>query len=183
MVATQGDEKIMMMAQAFFKELASRNMITERVPYAVNIGCGDGLMYEDPVYALYASGFDGVAIDAWDHQDLKKNLGKFNVVLRPATAVYSHNIISVLTDAHCPVAPSFLKIDIDGVDADILRAVLSGGIRPLAIQAEIHTEIPPPYAFSVGSSDKYKPGAEHGFYGFSLGLRRRSTRDLRLQTL
>ena len=158
----------MMMSQAFFEELAFRNIITERVPYAVNIGCGDGLMYEDPVYPLYASGFEGVAIDAWDHQDLKKNLGKFNVVLRPATAVYSHNILSVLADANCPVAPSFLKIDIDGVDADILRAVLSGGIRPLAIQAEIHTEIPPPYAFSVASSNKYKPGAEHGFYGFSL---------------
>ena len=157
-----------MMAQAFFKELASRNMMTERVPYAINIGCGDGLMYEDPVYPLYASGFTGVAIDAFAHQDLHKNLGQFDVKLLPGTPVYTHNIASVLSEAGCPPNPSFLKMDIDGVDADLLRAILESGMRPVAIQAEVNTEIPPPYAFSVCSSDKYRPGSEHGFYGFSL---------------
>lgn len=158
----------MMMAQALFEELASRNIVVERKPYAVNIGCGDGLQFEDPVFPLYASGYEGVAIDAWDHKDLKKNLGRFNVVLRPATPVYTHNIVSVLADAGCPTSPSFLKMDIDGVDADVLKAILLGGIRPLVIQAEVHTEIPPPYAFSVCSSELYRAGGEHGFYGFSL---------------
>ena len=156
------------MAQTFFADLAARGIVVERVPYAVNIGCGDGMEYEDPVYPLYAAGFQGVAIDSYRHEHLEKNLGRFDVVLKPGTSVSSDNIVSVLNDAGCPLNPSFLKIDIDGVDADILRAILQSGMRPVAIQAEVNTEIPPPYAFAVCSSDRYRPGSEHGFFGFSL---------------
>lgn len=158
----------MMMAEAFFAELAARDIVVERVPYAVNIGCGDGREYEDPVYPLYAAGFHGVAIDSYKHADLETNLGRFDVVLKPGTFVSGDNIVAVLNDAGCPLSPSFLKIDIDGIDADILRAILQSGMRPVAIQAEVNTEIPPPYAFAVCSSEKYRPGSEHGFFGFSL---------------
>ena len=158
----------MMMAQTLFEELRSRKILLDPHPYAVNIGCGDGLQYEDPVYPLYQSGFRGVAIDAWNHEDLGKNLGSFDVVLRPGTFLSNENVLSILREAGCPERPAFLKIDIDGLDADILRTILKGGLRPLAIQAEVNTEIPPPYAFSVCASDKFKVGSETGFFGFSL---------------
>ncbi len=158
----------MMMAQTLFEELRSRKVLLEPHPYAVNIGCGDGLQYEDPVYPLYRSGFRGVAIDSWNHEDLARNLGSFDVVLKPGTFLSNENVLSILREAGCPERPAFLKIDIDGLDADILRTILKGGVRPLAIQAEVNTEIPPPYAFSVCASDKFAGGSEQGFFGFSL---------------
>ena len=158
----------MMMAQAFFADLANRDVILETVPYAINIGCGDGRDFEDPVYPLYVAGFKGVAIDGWNHQELRANLGHLDVILKPATPLSADNVVAILAEAKCPSNPSFLKIDIDGFDADILRAVLDGGIRPSVIQAEVHTEIPPPYAFAVCASSKYRGGSEKGFYGFSL---------------
>lgn len=158
----------MMMAEALFEKLRTLDVLKERSPYAINLGCGDGLQYEDPVFPLYRSGFKGVAIDAWNHEALADNLGAFDVVLKPATMLSTDNVVAILRDAGCPANPAFLKIDIDGFDADILKAVLAGGIRPLVIQAEVNTEVPPPYAFSVCWSDKFRPGGEYGFYGFSL---------------
>ena len=157
-----------MMAEELFEHLASRRVQLEKEAYAVNIGCGDGLEFEDPVYPLYAKGFKGVAIDAWPHELLARNLGEFDVILRPATHLTTSNVVSVLREAACPLTPSFLKIDIDGVDAPILESILEGGIRPHVIQAEVNTEIPPPYAFAVGASDRYQAGSEYGFFGFSL---------------
>jgi hypothetical protein len=163
-----GADEPLQMAHSLLNRLRASDVVLESVPYAVNIGCGDGREYNDQVYALYKSGFKGVAIDGQTLPGLDKNLGSFDVFLRPGTVVDTENIVRILTEAECPNNPSFLKIDIDGVDADILRSILKGGIRPCIIQAEINSEIPPPYAFSVCSSEGFIPGGEHGFYGFSL---------------
>jgi hypothetical protein len=156
------------MAHVFFNKIHDAGVDLERIPYAVNIGCGDGYEYNDPVYALYKSGFKGVAIDAQNLPKLSEYLGPFGIELRPGTPVSTQNVVSILHGADCPETPSFLKIDIDGFDADILCAILVGGIRPNVIQAEINSEIPPPYAFSVRSGDSYYWGGAHGFFGFSL---------------
>lgn len=139
------------------------------VPYAVNIGSWDGKSFNDPVYPLFQAGFVGVAIEWGDPPELGGNLGEFaGVLLMPNTYVTPDNICTVLAAANCPVAPEYLKIDIDGMDADVLAALLRGGYRPGALQVEVNPEIPPPYAFNVIASAQFVPGGATGFFGMSL---------------
>ena len=138
-------------------------------PYAVNIGCWDGKSFNDPVYPLYLEGFAGVAIEWGDPPELAENLGGLEgVTLLPNTYVTPASICSVLTKAGCPAVPDFLKLDIDGMDGDVLAALLAGGFRPLALQVEVNPEIPPPYAFNVLASTYLRPGGATGFFGMSL---------------
>lgn len=138
-------------------------------PYAVNLGCGDGRSFNDPVYPLFEAGFSGVAVDIANLPGLTDNLGRFpGVTLLPGTIITPGGICRLLARAGCPAAPDFLKIDIDGMDGDVLAAILRGGFRPLAIQVEVNPEIPPPYAFSVAASTVFHPGGATGFFGLSL---------------
>lgn len=157
-----------LMSERLFERFKHMNVAIGERPYAINLGAWDGKTYHDPVYPLYAAGFSGVAIEGQDPPSLSENLGSFDVVLMPSTFIYSHNIADLLHAAKCPLKPEFLKIDIDGCDADILRAILEAGFRPLAIQAEVNMEIPPPIAFSIASSERFIPSAAEGFFGFSL---------------
>lgn len=138
-------------------------------PYAVNIGSWDGLSFNDPVYPLFQAGFAGLAIEWGEPPELAENLGEFaGVQLLPNTYVTPDNICRVLAGAQCPVAPDFLKMDIDGMDADVLAAILRGGYRPGALQVEVNPEIPPPFAFNVIASAQFVPGGATGFFGMSL---------------
>lgn len=160
--------KSLLMAHKLFNELYRRRHILEISPYAINLGCGDGISYNDPCYALYISGFSGIAIDAQSDFRLTDNLGKLSIDLLSGVIISTKNICQILHKYKCPSNPSFLKIDLDGIDAAIIQSILNGNYRPYVIQAEINPEIPPPYAFSVKESDFFYPGFGHGFYGFSL---------------
>jgi hypothetical protein len=158
-----------MMAKALFEKIADSGVRLRSPSYAVNIGCNDGIAANDPVYPLYQMGFSGLAIDGQSHKSLKDNLGQFPVVLRTNTYVFPTNVISIFQEAGAPPNMEFLKIDVDGCDGPILDAILKGGVRPLVIQVEVNSEIPPPIAFSVCPHPKYVPIGRTGFFGCSLG--------------
>jgi hypothetical protein len=157
-----------LMAKALFDRIASSGIALHNPPYAINLGCGDGVSYFDPVYPLFASGFTGLAVDGGNIPSLVDNLKCFPVTVRPATWIFPDNIVDILRSAGCPPNPEFLKIDIDGIDAPVMSELLRGGIRPLAIQMEVNPEIPPPFAFSICAKDGYHPGGQTGFFGCSL---------------
>ena len=161
-------EQQKLMAERLFERIAASGLSLRKSPYAINIGCGDGKQYCDPVYGLYAKGFTGAAIDGQEHPDLATNLGKFDVTLRVGVLLTPANVGQVLREAGCPLNPEFLKIDIDSFDGDVLRAILLGGVRPLVIQAEVNSEFPPPFAFNVCFSKALVPDYRFGFFGFSL---------------
>ena len=158
-----------LMSSRWLRAAEASPLSLARTPFAVNIGCWDGKSFNDPVYPLFEAGFAGLAIDWGDPPELVENLGEFpNVELMPGTFVAPHNICRVLARAHCPAAPDFLKIDIDGMDGEVLAAILRGGFRPRAMQVEVNPEIPPPYAFNVVASSHFLPGGKTGFFGMSL---------------
>jgi hypothetical protein len=158
-----------LMSTRWLRAAQSSVLALSKAPFAVNIGCWDGKSFNDPVYPLFEAGFGGVAIDWGDPPELSEHLGGFpNVELMPATFVAPHNICRVLTRARCPATPDFLKIDIDGMDGEVLEAILRGGFRPLALQVEVNPEIPPPYAFNVVANSQFRPGGQTGFFGMSL---------------
>jgi hypothetical protein len=157
-----------LMAQALFNRIAAAKITLHKPSYAVNVGCADGKSANDPVYPLFLSGFHGLAIDLIQSQALLNNLGHLPVILRTGTRVTPQNLATLIRDANVPPNPEFLKMDIDGYDAPVLEGALMAGIRPLVIQIEINSEIPPPIAFSVAWHPKYKPAGETGFFGCSL---------------
>jgi hypothetical protein len=62
-----------------------------------------------------------------------------------------------------------VKIDVDGIDGDLLTSMLEADIRPDFFQIEIQPEFPPPLVFSVKYHPLYKPRSGFGgFYGVSM---------------
>ena len=139
--------------------------------YAVNIGCGDGRSYNDPVYPLFAQGYSGLVVDGGAASSLDSNLPSSNVRKLTETYVTPINAGQLLDGGNCPVDCDFLKIDIDGYDGPVLKAILQSGYRPKVIQMEVNPEFPPPVSFGVLYHPRYRSGDREGrlggFYGAS----------------
>lgn len=136
--------------------------------YVVNIGSNDGKSMDDPCYEFFSKlESPGVCLDGGlfpsIHQHLpwervKKIMGKF---------VAPGNIGPFLRSEGTPNKGHFLKIDIDGFDAQILSKMLSLGFEFDIIQIEVNPEFPPPVRFAVQFHPMFKPGGQSGFYGAS----------------
>lgn len=140
--------------------------------YAVNLGAGDGASCHDPVHPLFAQGFAGLAVEGGDVPALAANLPAANIRKLTRTFVTPINVGVLLGEAGCPPDCDFFKIDIDGYDGPVLKAVLEAGFRPKVIQMEVNPEFPPPVAFGVLYHPRYRPadraGRVGGFYGASV---------------
>lgn len=143
-----------------------------RSGYAVNLGAEDGKSYNDPVYPLYAMGYNGLAVEGMENPLLAENLPAEGVRKITGVFITPDNILPMLHDADCPLDCDMLKIDIDGYDGAILRTLIEGGYRPKVITMEVNPEIPPPIAFCVDYDPKYRvtddDGKVGGFYGVSV---------------
>lgn len=144
----------------------------ESTLYAVNIGAGNGISCNDPVFPLYKMGYSGLAIEGDDNIDLVKNLSSDKIIKLTNTIVTPMNISELLLKGNCPKSCDFLKIDIDGYDGPVLKAILDADYRPKVIQMEINPEFPPPIKFAVLYDPDYKcQDSENnmtGFYGASM---------------
>lgn len=140
--------------------------------YAVNLGAGDGVSCNDPVFPLFQAGYAGVAIEGGDNAALHANLPAPAIRKLTRTFITPDNVAALLAQAGCPAEPDFLKLDIDGYDGPVLRALFEAGIRPKVVQLEVQPEIPPPVAFAVHYHPDYRCiGRDErvsGFYGASL---------------
>lgn len=140
--------------------------------YAVNLGAGDGVSCNDPVYPLYQAGYAGLAVEGGDDPALEANLPSPNVCKLLGTVITPANAAALLESAGCPQSPDLLKVDLDGYDGPVLLEILKAGYRPKVIQAEVQPEVPPPLEFAVLYDPAYRclgPTGRHGgFYGASL---------------
>lgn len=130
----------------------------ERVPvpggYVINVGTYDG---RDVCDALFGAGCDGLCVEPVHVEAARRYVaglpGDVRLDTRFATP---DNIADVL--AGCPEKVHLLKIDIDGYDLDLLRAVWAAGLRPEVVVLEYNETIPPPIRYEV----PYVPGYRHG---------------------
>lgn len=140
--------------------------------YAVNLGAEDGKSCNDPVYPLYAMGYDGLAVEGIENPLLAVHLPREGVSKVTGIFITPDNILQMLHEADCPLDCEMLKIDIDGYDGAILRTIIEGGYRPKVITMEVNPEIPPPIAFCVDYDPNYRikddEGNIGGFYGVSV---------------
>ncbi len=142
--------------------------------YAVNIGAGDGCSCNDPLYPLFLAGYGGLAVEADITQELAKNLPSEKIRKIIGIPITPLNAEYLLRSSSCPLNFELLKIDIDGYDGIILKAILEAGFLPKVIQMEVNPEFPPPFEFAVSFDTRYLPqdrdGNYGGFYGASMSF-------------
>lgn len=136
--------------------------------YVINIGCHDGKSMDDPCYAFYEQlGLPGVCLDAGKHPAIHNNLPWERVRKAMGQALTPGNVVPFLVREKTPIKGHFMKIDIDGIDAQVLKRILTRGFEFDFIQIEVNPEFPPPVRFSVQHHPMFKAGGQSGFYGAS----------------
>ena len=136
--------------------------------YVINVGSNDGKSMDDPCYEFYNQlESPGLCIDAANLAAIEKNLPWARVKKAMGYAVTPGNIVPLLVREQTPTKGHFLKIDIDGIDAQVLKRILARGFEFDIIQIEVNPEFPPPVRFSVQFHPMFKAGGKTGFYGAS----------------
>lgn len=138
--------------------------IPEPTGYIIDIGASTGVS-TDPVYPFITDKTKrGLCIEGSDAKidTLRKNT-HFDIHHGFVTPM---NVIQIFEVYEVPLHFDILKIDIDGYDLDVIRAILKV-YRPKIIVAEFNEKIPPPVLFEIPYRDSYEWDESHCF-GFSI---------------
>lgn len=136
--------------------------------YVINIGSHDGKSMDDPCYKFYEMlELPGICMDAGKFPAIHDNLPWDRVKKAMGAPLTPGNVVPFLVRDKTPSKGHFLKIDIDGIDAQILKRILARGFEFDIIQIEVNPEFPPPIRFSVQYHPMFKAGSQSGFYGAS----------------
>lgn len=141
------------------------NTCSDRTYYAIDIGASTG---RGPCYEfLQNNTYSGLAIECnqSSYDKLTTVITNPNVDLHLGYAT-PDTICSIFKSHNVPHSPDILKIDIDGYDLSVLRAILDE-YNPKIIIAEINEKIPPPIHFEIKYSPCYEWDGSH-CYGFSI---------------
>jgi hypothetical protein len=133
--------------------------------YVIDIGVSDG---PGPIWhVVQDSKYKGLLIEGEYPKIplLFQNLTNPNMEILN-TFVTPLNICELFREHRVPYSPDILKLDIDGYDLSILRAILNE-YQPKVIVAEINEKIPVPIRFEVLYSPTFVWDQSH-FYGCSL---------------
>ena len=148
--------------------------------FVANIGASNGKVvarggansdvFNSLIAVLNQQGHKALAVEPKKtFEELKKNLpSEFTLKLNQFTT--PDTIVDQLREAQAPLDMRVFKIDIDGYDIDVVRAVLGAGFMPSFVSVEINEKIPPPIRFAV-RYDKKQPWRYLGdghCYGASL---------------
>lgn len=120
--------------------------------FIVNVGaaCGFGGLADPTWAALQEPTTGGLLIDGQTEPTYYRHYPqRANVHLLTGVLSYPDVIVALLSSAEVPKQLSVFKVDIDSFECGILAAVLEAGFRPLIINIEINTAIPPPVRFSM----------------------------------
>jgi hypothetical protein len=145
------------------------NIIGHHNRYLVDIGASDGITqsstskllihhnYSASLFEYHSENFSKLAFLYNSRSDI--NLVK--------TRLTPNNIVSLMKGLGVPQTFSFLNIDIDSYDLEILRSLLMSGYMPQLISMEINEIFPPNIEFEVLFSDTQSWQGDH-FFGCSV---------------
>jgi len=136
--------------------------------YVINIGSHDGKSMDDPCFSFFHDlELPGICMDAGNFPAIHQNLPWERVRKLMGAPLTPGNVVPFLVKEKTPTKGHFLKIDIDGIDAQILKRLLQRGFEFDIIQIEVNPEFPPPVLFSIQYHPMFKAGGRSGFYGAS----------------
>tara|TARA_B100000745_G_C20112767_1_gene380862 strand:+ start:70 stop:945 length:876 start_codon:yes stop_codon:yes gene_type:complete len=138
--------------------------------YIVDIAASDGVSQSCTLPFFKKERWSGLAIemDPAKFTKLAYVYEKFINARLARVRVVPSNIRSILEGFEVPKDFSFLNIDIDSYDLEVINEILSSGFKPLLISMEINEKIPPSMFFTVKFNDKHYWQGDH-FFGCSIG--------------
>jgi len=137
--------------------------------FYVDIGASDGFSSSCTFPFAKDKSYSGVSIELDEEKFIKlKFLYKnFTNVKTLQNKVTPKNVEKIFIDSEVPKNFSFLNIDIDSYDLEVLENLLICNYKPDVISIEINEKIPPPIVFEVLFDEQHFWNGDH-FYGCSI---------------
>lgn len=151
---------------------AVQNLLARRThphgQFLVDIGASDGLT-GSVTLPLLRQGWEGLLLEPSPAQfgTLAMHHQRFEGVALAQVSVTERNVGELLSLFDVPSEFGFLNVDIDSLDAHVVRSLLQCGFRPDVISIEINEKVPPPIYFSIRSGTHASFPIDH-IYGCSL---------------
>ena len=137
--------------------------------YFVDIGASDGVNSSATLEFAKDAEWDGLSIefDKKKFSKLKYVYKRFKNINLLNKKVTPDNVEVIFSDACVPKNLTFINLDIDSYDLEIINQILDSGFRPDIVSIEINEKIPPPIYFSVTYDKNHFWKGDH-FYGCSI---------------
>ena len=140
-----------------------------QINYFVDIGASDGVSSSSTLEFAKNPDWSGLSIE-FD----KIKFSKMNYVYRnyknvnlANEKVTPGNVVKLFKQYKVPKDLTFINIDIDSYDLDVIRSIFDFDYRPDIVSIEINEKIPPPIYFKVLFNEDHYWKGDH-FYGCSL---------------
>ena len=142
---------------------------SSQVNYYVDIGASDGVSSSSTLEFAKNDNWSGLSIefDNKKFSKLKFVYRKYRNITLANTKVTPSSIVSLFEQHSVPDNLTFINIDIDSYDLDVISTILQEGYKPDIVSIEINEKIPPPVYFKVLFDENHYWKGDH-FYGCSI---------------
>ena len=142
---------------------------SSQVNYYVDIGASDGVSSSSTLEFAKNDNWSGLSIefDNKKFSKLKFVYRKYRNITLANTKVTPSSIVSLFEQHSVPDNLTFINIDIDSYDLDVISTILQQGYKPDIVSIEINEKIPPPIYFKVLFDENHYWKGDH-FYGCSI---------------
>ena len=142
---------------------------SSQVNYYVDIGASDGVSSSSTLEFAKNDNWSGLSIefDNKKFSKLKFVYRKYRNITLANTKVTPSSIVSLFEQHSVPDNLTFINIDIDSYDLDVISTILQEGYKPDIVSIEINEKIPPPIYFKVIFDENHYWKGDH-FYGCSI---------------
>ena len=142
---------------------------SSQVNYYVDIGASDGVSSSSTLEFAKNDNWSGLSIefDNKKFSKLKFVYRKYRNITLANTKVTPNSIVGLFEQHSVPNNLTFINIDIDSYDLDVISTILQEGYKPDIVSIEINEKIPPPIYFKVIFDENHYWKGDH-FYGCSI---------------
>ena len=139
------------------------------IKYFVDIGASDGVSSSSTLEFAKNDNWSGLSIefDINKFSKMKYVYRKYKNIELANKKVTPKNVIEIFELFKVPVNFTFMNIDIDSYDLEVLVTILENSYKPDIVSIEINEKIPPPIYFKVKYDEKHFWKGDH-FYGCSI---------------
>mgnify|MGYP001160914331 FL=1 len=137
--------------------------------FYVDIGASDGVNSSSTLEFAKDDEWEGLSIeyDQEKFSKLKYIYKSFNNVHLLNKKVTPDNVELIFRNSNVPKDLTFINLDVDSYDLEIIDNILKSDFKPDIVSIEINEKIPPPIYFSVVYNHNHFWEGDH-FYGCSL---------------
>ena len=139
------------------------------IKYFVDIGASDGVSSSSTLEFAKNDNWSGLSIefDKIKFSKMRYVYRKYENIELANMKVTPETVIKLFEEYDVPFNFTFMNIDIDSYDLEVLVTILENSYKPDIVSIEINEKIPPPIYFKVTYDEKHFWRGDH-FYGCSI---------------